>query len=130
MNHVRITVSIYHAPLWDSYSDSWYYCECESICFLADFAKLLFKKAMSDYYKFLDPTSQVRYVKKLSYLSLREAEGPYCNCDKFKNNMSKWPSVEFGHILCFYTECPGLYTRKELLQWKSLDGYNYFKVIM
>ena len=41
--------------------------------------------------------------------------------------MSKWSPVRFRHIFCYYVERPGLYTRKELLKWKSLDGYNYFK---
>lgn len=82
---------------------------------------------MSEYYKSLNATSRLRYVEKLGYLSLNEAEDPYANRDKFKDDMSKWPPVEFGHIFCYYVERPGLYTRKELLQWKSLDGYNYFQ---
>ena len=65
---------------------------------------------MSDYYKSLNPTSRVRYVEKLSYLSLKEEEDPYDNRDKFKDDMSKWPLVEFGHIFCYYVERPGLYT--------------------
>ena len=82
---------------------------------------------MSDYYKSLKPTSRVRYVEKLSYLNLKEEEDPYHNHDKFKDDRSKWPPVELGHIFCYYMERPGFYTRKELLQWKSLDGYNCFK---
>ena len=54
---------------------------------------------MSDYYKSLDPTCRVRHVEKLSYLSLKEAEDPCCNRDQYKDDMSKWPPVEFGHPL-------------------------------
>ena len=28
-----------------------------------------------------------------------------------------WPA-EFGHISCYFIECPGLYTKRELMQWK------------
>ena len=41
--------------------------------------------------------------------------------------MTKWPPIEYGHIFCYYIERPGLYTRRELMQWKSLDAYNYFQ---
>ena len=54
----------------------------------------------------------------------------YANChnmDKFKDDMSKRPPVVFGHIFYYYVERPRLYTRKKLLQWKSLDGCNYFE---
>ena len=39
--------------------------------------------------------------------------------------MTKWPPVEYGHIF-YYIERPGVYTRRQLLQWKSLEAYNYF----
>ena len=35
--------------------------------------------------------------------------------------------MEFGHIFCYFVERPGVYTKKQLLQWKSLEGYNYFQ---
>uniref|UniRef100_A0A1X7U845 SWIM-type domain-containing protein n=2 Tax=Amphimedon queenslandica TaxID=400682 RepID=A0A1X7U845_AMPQE len=70
----------------------------------------------SENYKALDPIAKARYANKLKYLNL-----------KFVNNMRKWPAIEFGHIFCYYIDGSGLYTRKQLLQWKSLDGYNYFQ---
>ena len=83
---------------------------------------------MSDYYKQLDPIARKRYAEKLCLLNLKEDDDPYLsnNSSKFTGDMSKWPPVEFGHIFCYFIERPGLYTKKELLQWKSLDGYNYF----
>ena len=81
----------------------------------------------SDYYKALDPIAKARYADKLKYLNLKDTDDPYCNDDKFVDNMRKWPAIEFGHIFCYYIDRPGLYTRKQLLQWKSLDGYNYFQ---
>ena len=41
--------------------------------------------------------------------------------------MTKWPSVEYGHIFCYFVERPGVYTRRQLMQWKSLEAYNYFQ---
>lgn len=84
---------------------------------------------MSDYFKSLDSTDRRRYSQKLQLIGLKEDEDPYLlqNTEKFVDNMSRWPPVEFGHIFCYYIERPGLYTKQELLQWKSLEGYNYFK---
>ena len=41
--------------------------------------------------------------------------------------MSLWPPVEYGHIFCYFIERPGVYTRQQLLQWKSMDAYNYYQ---
>lgn len=82
---------------------------------------------MSNYYLSLDSVAKTRYLEKLSCLGLEIKEDPYLDSDKFVDDLSKWPQVEYGHIFCYYIERPGVYTRKQLLQWKSLDGYNYFK---
>ena len=79
---------------------------------------------MSDYYKALD---QREMYRKLSLLNLKEEDDPYLpsNGATFVDDMSKWPAVEFGNIFCYYIERPGIYTGEQLLQWKSLDRYNY-----
>ena len=84
---------------------------------------------MSEYYKKLDPVSQKRYLDKLKLLDLTENDDPYApdNATKFVDDMSKWPPVEYGHIFCYYIERPGVYTRRQLMQWKSLEAYNYFQ---
>ena len=84
---------------------------------------------MSSYYKSLDPIARTRYLEKLGLLGLEEKDDPYLNTvrDKFKDDMAKWPQLEFGHMFCYFIERPGVYTRQQLLQWKSMDGYNYFK---
>ena len=84
---------------------------------------------MSDYFKKLDPISKERYIERLRMLDLKESDDPYAdsNNDKFKDDMTKWPPVEYGHIFCYFIERPGLYTRRQLMQWKSLDAYNYFQ---
>lgn len=37
-----------------------------------------------------------------------------------------WPTVEFGHIFCYFINHPGIYMQHEMLQWKQLDTCNYF----
>lgn len=84
---------------------------------------------MSDYYHALDQPSKARYLEKLTILGLDEKYNPCAtyNNGSFKDNMALWAPVEFGHIWCYFIERPGLYTKHELLQWKSLEAYNYFK---
>ena len=73
--------------------------------------------------------AQRRYIAKLQLLDLAEEDDPYAqqNSGKFVDDMSKWPAVEYGNIFCYYIERPGVYTRRHLMQWKSLEAYNYFK---
>ena len=84
---------------------------------------------MTDYFKGLDPITKKRYAEKLRLLDLAESDDPYAerNNDKFEDDMSRWPTVEYGHIFCYFIERPGLYTQHQLMQWKSLDAYNYFQ---
>ena len=84
---------------------------------------------MSSYFNGLDPIARGRYEEKLTLLGLSKQEGPYLlwNTDKFVESMSLWPPVEYGHIFCYFVERPGVFTRSELMHWKSLEAYNYFQ---
>ena len=84
---------------------------------------------MSEQYKSLDPAARARYLAKLQVLGLKEADDPFAtwNNSKFEDNMSLWPPVEYPHLFCYFVERPGVYTQQELMQWKSLEAYNYFK---
>ena len=83
---------------------------------------------MSEYYKSLDSTAKGRYLDKLQLVGLDESGDPYAarNAEKFVDDMSLWPPVEYGHIFCYFVDRPGVYTKEQLLQWKSLEAYNYF----
>ena len=83
---------------------------------------------MSDYLQSLDSTAKDRYIRKLQVLGLTEEDDPYAarNGGKFTEDMTLWPPVEYGHIFCYFVERPGVYTQQQLMQWKSLDAYNYF----
>ena len=84
---------------------------------------------MSDYFGQLDHISRHRYIEKLELLDMKEEDDPYAsrNDKDFDDDMRKFPPVEYGHIFCYFIERPGVYTRRQLLQWKSLEAYNYFQ---
>ncbi len=84
---------------------------------------------MSEYLKKLDGIAKARYLEKLKLLDLDENGDPYDskNISKFVDEMKFWPAIEYGHIFCYYIERPGVYTRQQLMQWKSLEAFNYFQ---
>ena len=71
----------------------------------------------------LDPIAKARYREKLDLLGINEQFEPYISDDDFT---SSWPPIEFGHIYCYFIERPGVYTKQQLMHWKSLEAYNYF----
>ena len=79
---------------------------------------------MSDYYRSLDVSVGARYVAKLQLLGLDEGGDPYAthNAEKFTDDMSLWPALEYGHIFCYFIDRPGVYTKQQLLQWKKPGG--------
>ena len=86
----------------------------------------MIRRDMSEYYKGLDAIAKARYQDKLKLLGLTEKDDPYDpeNSCKFLDNMAQWPRIEYGHIFCYFIDRPGVYTRKQLMQWKSLEAYN------
>ena len=84
---------------------------------------------MSEYLKSLDATTRERYVRRLEVLGLKEEDDPYAdnNSEKFIDDLASWPPIEYGNIFCYFIERPGVYTKQELMQWKSLNAYNYFQ---
>lgn len=81
---------------------------------------------MSEYVDSLDAVARSRYFEKLGVLGLAATDDPYASSD-FQDTIGLWPPVEFGHIFVYFIERPGVYTQQELLQWKQLDAYNYFR---
>ena len=45
------------------------------------------------------------------------------------DDMTLWTLLEYGHIFCYFVQRPGVYTQQELMQWKSLEAYNYFQSV-
>ena len=86
---------------------------------------------MSEYLKSLDKDATARYLAKQDVLGLKETDDPYASWNeaKFINEMRLWPPVEYSHIFCYFVDRPGVYTCtcKQLMQWKSMEAYNFFK---
>ena len=76
-----------------------------------------------------DPVAIKRYQDKLKLVGLHENEDSFANVQLFTDDMRLWPPVESrdGHIFCYFIQRPGVYTQAELMQWKSMDPYNYFR---
>ena len=82
---------------------------------------------MSDYFKSLDPIALKTYLEKLHLLDLGESDDPYAerNHEKFEDDMTRWPAVEYGHTFCYFIERPGLYTRRHFMQRESVDANRF-----
>ena len=77
----------------------------------------------------LDPVAKTRHFAKIQLFGLTAGEDPYemWKKRKFEEDMTLCPPVECGHIFCYFVEQPGSFARKQLLQWKSMEVYNYFQ---
>ena len=84
---------------------------------------------MSEYFRRLSEHSGSRYKEKLQAVGLSIEDDPYLpeNDARFTDNMSVWPTVEYGNIFAYFIERPGVYTQEQLLSWKQLEAYNYFQ---
>ena len=72
-----------------------------------------------EYFETLEPTARQRYIKKLELLQLTENDDPYAakNEHYFVDDMTLWPSVEYGRIFCYFVERPGvLQTRANAME--------------
>ena len=45
------------------------------------------------------------------------------------DDVSKWPPVEFGHLYVYFVETPGGYTLEAIKAYKSLEAYNYYRLV-
>ena len=84
---------------------------------------------MSEYYDSLSKEAKARYSEKLKLAGLGLEEDPYHerNKNKYQDDMTAWPPLEYGHIFTYFIRRPGLYTQEQLLSWKQLEAYNYFQ---
>ena len=79
---------------------------------------------MGYYFKSPDPITKKIYVEKFHLLELGESHDSYAgrNNDIFEDDVTRRPPVEYGHMFCYFIERPGLYTRRQLMQWKNLEA--------
>ena len=72
-----------------------------------------------------------RYREKLQVLYNSNDSGvlvdPYSVEDeKWKDDVSLWPPVEFGEIYTYLIDTPGQFTREKMKAYKSLEAFNYY----
>ena len=84
---------------------------------------------MSEYCDSLSTEAKARYEEKLNLAGLSLEEDPYDerNKNNYKDDMTAWPPLEYGHIFMYFIRRPGLYTQEQLLSWKQLEAYNHFQ---
>ena len=69
---------------------------------------------MSDYIHRLLPAAKASYLAKLELLGLSAQGDPYaaCNADRFEDDMTLWPPLEYGHILLFCPTSGSIYSTR------------------
>ena len=83
---------------------------------------------MSHYFDKLDADVKKRYCSKLVSVGLNniEKEDPFLwHSDRYTDDFTSWPNLNFAHIYCYYIETLGLYTHGELEAYKSRDAFNF-----
>ena len=80
----------------------------------------------SDYFSSLDYSTRTRYLEKL-YIDGETLPDPYnITDDQWLDDVSKWPTVEFGDVYTYLIDSVGNFTKEKLKAYKSLEAYNYF----
>ena len=72
---------------------------------------------------------KARYKRKVEILcqSVERVVDPYKISDeKWIDDVSLWPQVEFGQIYQYLIDTPGQFTREKLKSYKSLEAFNYY----
>ena len=71
----------------------------------------------------LDHEARKRYLGKLKADSLPD---PYSiPVGSWSDDVTKWPSIDFGDVYSYLIETTGPYTKEKLKAYKSLEAYNY-----
>jgi len=96
---------------------------------------------MSDYAKTLQDVDKKRYVEKLYKLEFTnmDMDDPYLpdtssgardqkvkRTERWIDDVTAWPNVEFGSIYVYLIDCPGPFTRESMHAYRSLEAYNYY----
>ena len=87
--------------------------------------------AMMAYVNTLSAADKRRYQLKLKVLyNTKDSDNtidPYqIDHDEWKDDITLWPSVEFGEIYTYLIDTPGPFTRKKMKASKSLEALNYY----
>src|ERR1700733_9117719 len=80
---------------------------------------------MSSYYLSLNKEAKDH---KLDSIGLQvNSDDPYIDdTSKWKDDVTQWPSLEFGAIYVYLVDLPGPFTRDKMHAYRSLEAYNFF----
>lgn len=80
----------------------------------------------SNYLSSLDYSTRTRYLEKLK-INGETLPDPYSITeDQWLDDVSKWPTLEFGDLYTYLIDSVGNFTKDKLRAYKSLEAYNYF----
>ena len=73
----------------------------------------------------LNSEAKERYLQKLTLCNIDTC--PYLfPADAWKNDPTKWPSVEWPEVYEYLISTPGVFTREAMKNRKSLEAHNQF----
>ena len=82
-----------------------------------------------EYGKNLAIPEKERYLRRLEVLygNSSSVVDPYeIPEERWSDDISLWPPVEFGDMYSYLVETPGQFTKEKLKAYKSLDAFNYY----
>jgi len=79
----------------------------------------------SQHQSMLDYEAKKQY-KELSVESEILTDSYSLSEEEWIDDITKWPSIEFGDVYNYLINSKGLYTKESLKCYKSLEAYNYF----
>jgi hypothetical protein len=81
---------------------------------------------LSEYVKSLNHEDVAFYIEKLTVdgVQLPDPYGITKSC--WDNDVNKWPDISYPDIYQYFVETSCFYSRAEVKNVKSLEGYQYF----
>ena len=81
---------------------------------------------LSEYVKSLNHENVAFYIEKLTVdgVQLHDPYGITKSC--WDNDVNKWPDISYPDIYQYFVETSCFYSRAEVKNVKSLEGYQYF----
>ena len=82
--------------------------------------------SISDYVKSLSNEDAVFYIEKLTVNEVVLPDPYGVTKSNWTNNVNEWPDISYPDIYQYFVETSCFYSRAEVKNVKSLDGYQYF----
>ena len=80
----------------------------------------------SQYFKDLEKSDQLRYVKKLTLNNDEVLPDPYAITVGWEDDVLRLPDIAYPDIFNYLIESSSDYTKDKMKAYKSLEAYNFF----